>query len=73
MLHFLLSAVYTTSKESEDDVVCSARDRYDSIRENSSFCFGKLDFLAEEKEDRPVDICRDDTSNTLTFGRVRRH
>ena len=44
-----------------------------SIRENPNFCFDKLDFLAEKKEDRLVDIFRDSTSNTLSFGRVRRH
>ena len=44
-----------------------------SIRENPYLCFDKLDFLAEKKEDRPVDIFRDSTSNTLSFGRVRHH
>ena len=43
-----------------------------SIRENPDFCFDKLDFLAEKEEDRPVDIFRDGTSNTLFFGRVQR-
>ena len=42
-----------------------------SIRENPNFCFDKLDFLAEKNEDRPVDIFRDSTSNTLSFGRVQ--
>ena len=44
-----------------------------SISENPNFCFDELDFLAEKKEDRPVDIFRDSTSNALSFGRVRRH
>ena len=44
-----------------------------SIRENPNFCCDKLDFLAAKKEDRPVDICRDSTSDTLSFGRERRH
>ena len=44
-----------------------------SIRENPKFCFDKLDFLAEKKEDRPVDKVSDSTSDTLSFRRVRRH
>ena len=44
-----------------------------SILEDPNFCFDKLDFRAEKKEDWPVDIFRDSTSNTLSFGCVRRH
>ena len=43
-----------------------------SLRENP-ICSDNLDFLAEKKEDRPVDIFGDSTSNTLSLGRVRRH
>ena len=44
-----------------------------SLHQNPNFCFDKLHVLAEKKEDRPVDIFRDSTSNALSFGRVRRH
>ena len=43
-----------------------------SLRENP-ICSDNLDFLAEKKEDRPVYIFRDNTFNTPSFGRVRRH
>ena len=73
MLYFVQSPVHTMGRESEDDVVFFGSRSMISIRENPNFCFDKLDFLAEKKEDRPVDIFGDSTSNTLSLGRVRRH
>ena len=53
MLHFLLSATYSTSKESEDDVIFCARDRYDFNPRKPLFMFRQTRFPRRKKR-RPT-------------------